>query len=342
MIRTILALLALLTLSSPALAQDRVTVGVIERPPFAMQTSDGAWSGMAIDLWRFTAEDLGVAYEYVPVEDTGALERGEVDLVMPVYATPDLAARFDLSQPIYTATMGVASPTKGRVLSVLEGFASWQFARLVLGLAALLLVVGALVWLLERGRNSEQFARSPIRGLGDGFWWAGVTLTTIGYGDKAPQTLAGRAVAMFWMLVGLAVSAALTASVVALSGINRQIEAPEVFAESVVGVVEGSTTALYLGHEGVETRGYPDVASALAALDEDVVDMAAAAAPVLSHAIDEDGALSFTVRTTRLDPHYLALALPRDSALTAPLDVALLRSLTAESGWEVIERYVSP
>ena len=342
MTRAALLILCFALGASAAAAQERLTVGVIERPPFAMQTQDGAWTGMAIDLWRIVAEDLDVSYEYVAVSGPGALDGGDVDLVIPVYATPDLSERFQLSQPFYTATMGLASPTQGRVLSVVRGFASWQFARLVLGLSALLLLVGALVWLLERGRNEEQFARRPMRGLGDGFWWAGVTLTTIGYGDKAPRTLAGRAVAMLWMLVGLAVSAALTASVVALAGLERQVEAPEAFAGSRVGAVEGGTAALFLDREGVDVRLFADVAAALTALDEGTVEMVAAASPALQHAVREDGSFDFTVRTTQRDPHYVTAALPSDSAMVEALDAALLTRLTAESGWEVVERYLSP
>lgn len=338
--KTTVTFLWLALVAAAAGAQERLTVGLIERPPFAMRTEDGAWTGMAVDLWRMLAEDAGIAYEYVAVDGADALDATGVDLVLPVYASPELSERYALSQPFYTATLGVASPVQGRVMAVVRGFASWQFARLVLGLSALLLVVGALIWLLERGRNEDQFARHPVRGLGDGFWWAGVTLTTIGYGDKAPKTLVGRTVAMLWMLVGLAVSAALTASVVALSGLHREVDAPEAFAEAQVGAVRDTTAALFLAHENVDLRLFEDVPAALAALDRDEVDMVAAAAPTLRHVVQETGAFDFTIRTTQLDPHYVAMALPARSGLLPTLDTALLRRLTAESGWNVIERYL--
>lgn len=83
-IRTTLVILAFVAVAGAAAAQERLSVGVIERPPFAMRTEDGAWSGMAVDLWRFAADDLDLDYDYVPVDGPEALERGEVDLVMPV------------------------------------------------------------------------------------------------------------------------------------------------------------------------------------------------------------------------------------------------------------------
>lgn len=44
----------------------------------------------------------------------------------------------------------------------------------------------------------------------DGMWWAIVTLTTVGYGDFAPDSIAGRWVAMFVMAGGLGSVAILT------------------------------------------------------------------------------------------------------------------------------------
>lgn len=46
----------------------------------------------------------------------------------------------------------------------------------------------------------------------DGFWWAWVTMTTVGYGDLVPTTLEGRLVGMVLILVGVAIFSLLTAS----------------------------------------------------------------------------------------------------------------------------------
>ncbi len=67
------------------------------------------------------------------------------------------------------------------------------------GITLLILVlIGAfLITVLERNIN-EQFSTFL-----DGLWWALVTITTVGYGDKFPVTTAGKMIALVVMLGGI-------------------------------------------------------------------------------------------------------------------------------------------
>ena len=73
---------------------------------------------------------------------------------------------------------------------------------------ALLVIVGALtVTQAERGVPG-----ADIVNLGDGFWWAMVTITTVGYGDLAPVSPTGRVIAVCLMLGGIALLGVVTAT----------------------------------------------------------------------------------------------------------------------------------
>ncbi len=69
--------------------------------------------------------------------------------------------------------------------------------RLFFYFSALLIVADFWVVYFERGRNPA------FQNYGDGLWWALVTVTTIGYGDKVPLTTEGRLVGGVVILVGI-------------------------------------------------------------------------------------------------------------------------------------------
>jgi voltage-gated potassium channel len=52
-----------------------------------------------------------------------------------------------------------------------------------------------------------------FKSVWDGIWWAVVTVTTVGYGDKYPTTIEGRIIAMLVMLIGIGFLSVLTATI---------------------------------------------------------------------------------------------------------------------------------
>lgn len=57
-------------------------------------------------------------------------------------------------------------------------------------------------------------AGSNIKSVSDAFWWAFVTVATVGYGDRYPITNGGRVVAVLLMAVGIAIFSVATGSLV--------------------------------------------------------------------------------------------------------------------------------
>ncbi|PJA31751.1 MAG: hypothetical protein CO187_07710 [Zetaproteobacteria bacterium CG_4_9_14_3_um_filter_53_7] len=72
------------------------------------------------------------------------------------------------------------------------------------GIALGAILAGNMIYTIEPETFSSAF---------EGAWWSIVTMTTVGYGDVVPHSLAGRAIAVCLMVVGICMFAAVTAVV---------------------------------------------------------------------------------------------------------------------------------
>ena len=71
-------------------------------------------------------------------------------------------------------------------------------------------ISGFVIWVLEMGVTTGDFASSFRSGLFEGFWWSIVSMTTVGYGDKSPKSLQGRLFAVIWILLGITICSIFT------------------------------------------------------------------------------------------------------------------------------------
>lgn len=87
----------------------------------------------------------------------------------------------------------------------------WPLALVFLMLSLALVMFGTAMYMVERGTWSSVkkcYVRhdnkcSPFESIPQTFWWGIATLTTVGYGDVYPITVAGRLVAGFAMIAGI-------------------------------------------------------------------------------------------------------------------------------------------
>jgi voltage-gated potassium channel len=76
----------------------------------------------------------------------------------------------------------------------------YKISVFLLGVLSAVVVIGSLMYLVEGGNSG--FTSIPM-----GVYWSIVTLTTVGYGDIAPQTPLGQALAAMVMILGYGIIA---------------------------------------------------------------------------------------------------------------------------------------
>ena len=209
-----------------------------------MQDTQGAWQGIAVDLWRYVAAELGLQFESASWRSRGraGLQR-RVIAVATATASADREPLIEFSHPYYRANSDrrPKQPRRRPVARLLGELVSVGLLEIAGALIGLIVLAGVLVWLIERRTNPEQFSASPRRGLGDGLWWAAVTMATVGYGDKAPRTGLGRALGVVEMFAAIVLIALLTAQVTSsltVSSLSGVVRGPADLVRVRVGAID--------------------------------------------------------------------------------------------------------
>ena len=356
--RSIFIFMALLILAAAASAQSPTasppvksayTIGVKPSPPFVIQQQDGSWSGISIELWRGVAEALQITYTLREYDLQGllqAVQRGDIDAAVGALSiTSERERLMDFTHPYYNTglSIAVAEQSKWPILTKAKRILSREFFAVLALLFTLLLLIGVIIWVCERRRNPQQFGGGAIQGIGAGLWWAAVTMTTVGYGDKAPVTPLGRIVALVWMYMALILLTSFVAAITAvltLSELSSSIDSPAHLAQRTIATVPASSSDAYLAERHLSRRPYPTLAEALQAVARSEADAAVYDEALLRYLMRKDFLGQVRVLPLLFAPQSYGIALPDGSALREPVNQVLLKIIREEAWQNMLERYL--
>ncbi|MGI8933400.1 MAG: ion channel [Phormidesmis sp.] len=308
-------------------ASTRMKVGVSHTPPFAIETSTDSgsdWDGIGVHLWREVAEELDIQYEWQTPHPAEAEQQ------------------VDFTQSYYISSLGIAQTRRQSLLDTVGSVLSPRFLWICLWLSGLLLIVGVIVWLFERGPNEEMFDSKPRSGIWDSFWWAGVTMTTIGYGDKAPISVGGRIVALLWMLVAIGIIASLTATITSVLTQDQSSQLTQ-FADLKVikvGSIEGSSAAEALKQQQISFQPVKTPTDGLNAVDQGQLNAFVYDAALLRYLNKKSFKNRLAVQSTGLQARRYVFAMTEDSPMSETISAQVLQE-QSESDWQsLLKRFL--
>lgn len=353
-----LILVLLIVCSTPArtVAQthagltEKLSVGVAEFPPYSLKTENGQWKGLAIELWQAVAGELGVAFkfrEYSRIKQiSGAIQEGDVDVTPAVVVNAQNEKLMDLSHAFYQSGLGIAKsrdrPGLGW-LTYLKRLTSTSILQVISTLCFGALIAGIFVWIFESKKNPAMFGGNIPHGLGQSLWWSIVTMTTVGYGDKAPQSLGGRIVAVLWMFFSIILITSYTAIIttsLAVGGLSDKVRSPRDLPYVRVGALSSSETLAILSQEDIQAVPFDSIENGLQAVIENEIDAFVDDEAQLKYFAKTGFPGKLTVMAQTLDQYSVSMAMPLGSPLRKPLNEALLKFMQTDAWPKLLKRYL--
>ncbi|MFH1297393.1 MAG: transporter substrate-binding domain-containing protein [Bacteroidota bacterium] len=262
--------------SSERFKTDFIKVGVSESPPFVYFDSNVVL-GVSMDLWRIIADSLNIRYKVVRfsnyIDLLASLKKGEIGMTInPLTLTDNRLADFRLTIPFYTSRLGLVQHPTHRIpfFSAFVPLMNWRTLQLVILLCSVVFVFAILIWLAEKRVNTKEF-RKGHKGIGDGIWWAFVTMTTVGYGDKVPKTKLGRILTLVWMFYAIALLFIFTAEIsseLTITKLQDNISTVEELRKIKVGTLEQTGYSSFCRINRIQYTPYTDLVEGLKAIDE--------------------------------------------------------------------------
>ena len=308
-----------------------IKIAVKEFPPFVFKEL----RGFCIDMANIICEKNNLTPEFVfykSVPDVlRAVESGQCDMNFSgITITAEREKRVDFSQPFFDSGLIVAiksdpeSKTVSTLILVLKVIGLSLFVFMV-GLT----VVAHIIWYIEKSDNDpKSFPTRYKRGILDAYWWAVVTMTTVGYGDKCPKKILGRIIASIWMIIGIIWFAAFTATLSSSLTVDRidhrEIKGLADLYNRKVSVIKGTTSEDYLRYHNVSVVLADTLDDLIRNLRNDKVDAVVYDAPALLHISKKDP--SIKVVGEMFDEQRYGIAFPqnRDSIYKELFNIAIL------------------
>jgi len=314
-------------------------------PPFSI-FSEGKWSGLSVELWEEIATENNIKVDYQLENLQGILEgiRDEkaVVAVGAISMTFERETEFDFTHPFYTTRMGLLRPNKDNSsFSMFEAFFSIGFLKASGALVLIIFIFGSVMWLFEKNKNSEQFGGSALKGLGSGFWWSAVTMTTVGYGDKFPKTFLGKVTGMVWMFVAIIVISGFTAAITTSLTVNSLDGSKKglwTIKNKFIGAVRGSTAEQYLLDMRYKVKAFKDLDTTLKAVESKKVVAMVHDLPVLRYTSDSEKYQVIPIEGAPIQ--YYSFPLPKNSPYREAFNRSLLRIIASEKWQQKIVKYL--
>ncbi len=336
------SILILICLAATAARSDSVLkVGISPFSPFVIESTQKP-RGMSIDLWQALAREMGTDFEYVECKGVAdklkRLQEGSIDIAIGgITITEEREEVLDFTHPVFRTGLDILIPSEKRLtlIGLVASLFKGHKIYVIFGLLIIVVIAGHVIWLVERStkKRATSFDRKYFPGVFEGMYWALITASTIGYGDKVPHRWIGRILAAIIIIIVLPLFGyfiAQLSSDLTMANIKSNINGPQDLWGRRVAVVAGTTSYSYMKKQRSQLAIYDRVEDAFNALLQGEVEAVVYDAPNLLYYANGAGRGKLAVVGRIFEPQDYGLALRQGSPLRENINRAILALIESD------------
>lgn len=337
-----------------SLYADTIDVAVYDFPPCVIVEKGGQKPiGFDVDVLDTICRNAGIQIRYVFPDSFPDLINGVEDkrydaAISGITITGERESRIDFTHPYLNSGLSILLNKNSKInpFKTIMRYVN-NFGSMLLLLTLFTATFGVLIFFIEKWFAKEQSMFTPGKhgkGIFEGYYFANVASTTMGFGDFVPKSIPGRILTIILAYIGIYfILPYATANMqLALQEENDvyTISSPENLPGKVVGTEGGGTTSEnYLRRIGCNVRTFDHIDEAYEQLSHKKLEAVVFDMPTIKYLVNNKGKGKFITSGNMFDRQVYGIALQKNSPYREILNEQLADFMRRDTYWELHKRW---
>lgn len=325
---------------------DTLKVAVYDFPPCVILEKENKPIGFDIEVFEEIAKRANLNIKYEASETFSKLlegmQNGTYDAgISGITITGERESKFDFTHPYLNSGLSICvnKNKETNIFNVLNLYFKQMGTPLKIFLLFIFLgIIG--IWIIERGRL---FDKNIFKGLGDGLYWIITTITTVGYGDKTPQTPIGKLLTIIVMLIGIGfifpyIIASMNTALISEKS-ESSINSVQDLVDKKVATEKGTTAEFFVKAMNCKSNFTDKIENSYKLLEDNKVDAVIFDMPTLKYYVNNAGKKRCKITGDIFDRQSYGFALKQNSPYREMLNEHLVDFMRTDEYWNLYKKW---
>lgn len=334
------------------LCSDTLDVALYNFPPCVILKKGQDPTGFDVEVFEKVCKNAGLHIRYTILDKfpdllTGVEEEKYDGAVAAITITGDRENRVDFAHPYLNSGLSIMINKDAKVNPFRTAL------RYVSNTGSMLLLIilftafyGILVFFLEKwfARKKSMFSpNEPVKGIFNGYYYANVSTTTMGFGDFVTKSVPGKLLTVLMAYIGIYFILPYATANMNMALQQEQevydISNPEDLPGKIIATEKGTTSEWYLKNIGCNVRTFANINEAYEQLDHKKVDAVVFDMPTIKYLVNNKGKNKFRTSGPMFDRQVYGFALTKGSPYREAINEHLADFMRTPSYWDLHKKW---